>query len=300
MSDDVSPQTGKTSRWAKASGLLRDLATPLTVAIVGLLASIYVNRQQSLEANQRAFAELVSQRESADTNLRVEMFKTVLEGFLRQGTGAISDQILKLEILAYNFNESLDLGPLFQDVFRRVNASDPEDPNRRRLTEVASAVVFKQVESLTFELGASRDAPVIDFEELKTKPAGIPNLINEVVRLRYPEAEAIRHPERRFKLDVFGHDEKQQELTIHLVISPPGQVGPEVKPEIDGKFSVGYFDFPAINNTRLSNGERCAIVVRNMDEHSARISLVYFPANRAGLKDRMYVEEIVDQMSKIK
>jgi len=40
--------------------------------------------------------------------------------------------------------------------------------------------------------------------------------------------------------------------------------------------------------------------VRNMDEHSARISLIYFPANRAGLKDRMYVEEIVNQMSRIK
>ena len=135
MADEVSPPASKANRgWAKASGLLRDLATPLTVAIVGLLASIYVNRQQSLEANQRAFAELVSQRESADTNLRIEMFKTVLGGFLSQGTGAISDQILKLEILAYNFNESLDLGPLFQDVFRKVNAGNPDDPNRQRLT----------------------------------------------------------------------------------------------------------------------------------------------------------------------
>lgn len=300
MADEVSPQTSRTSRWAKASGLLRDLATPLTVAIVGLLASVYVNRQQSLEANQRAFAELVSQRESADTNLRIEMFKTVLEGFLRQGTSAVPDQILKLEILAYNFNESLDLGPLFQDVFRRVNASNPDDPNRQRLTRVASNVVFKQVEALSFEVGIARDAPVIDFEELKAKPAGIPDLINEVFRLRYPEAEAVGHPERRFKLDIFGRDEKQQELTAHLVISPPGQLGPDVKPEVDVKFSVGYFDFPAINNTRLSNGERCAVVVRNMDEHSAKISLVYFPANRAGLKDRMYVEEIVNQMSRMK
>ena len=299
MADEASPQTVKTNRWAKASGLLRDLATPLTVAIVGLLASIYVNRQQALEANQRAFAELVSQRESADTNLRIEMFKTVLSGFLTQGTG-VSDQILKLEILAYNFNESMDLGPLFQDVFRRVNANNPDDPNRQRLTRVSSDVVHKQVEALTFELGVSKDAPVIDFEDLKTKPAGISNLVNDVIRLRYPQTDAVRHPERRFKVDVFSRDEKQLELTIHLVISPPGQVGPEVKPEIDVKFSVGYFDFPAINNTRLSNGERCAVVVRNMDEYSAKISLVYFPANRAGLKDRMYVEEIVNQMSQIK
>src|SRR6185369_15806719 len=121
---------------SRLAGLLRDLATPLTVAIVGLLASIYVNNKQSLEANQRAFAELISQREGADTNLRIEMFKTVLEGFLRQGTENVPDQILKLEILAYNFNESLDLGPLFQDVFRRVNATGANpgnDANRARL-----------------------------------------------------------------------------------------------------------------------------------------------------------------------
>lgn len=295
---DPDSQPGKV-RWARFSGLLRDLATPLTVAIVGLLASIYVNRQQSLEANQRAFAELISQRESADTNLRIEMFKTVLEGFLKQGTGNSSEQILKLEILAYNFNESLDLGPLFQDVYRRIGGN-PNDPDHDRLTRVASDVVARQVESLTFEVGVAKDAPVIDFEELKSSPVGISNLINEVDSLHYSKEDALRHPERRFKVDVFGRDEKRNELSIHLVISPPGQTGPEVKPEIDVRFSVGHFDFPSINNTRLSNGERCAVVVRNMDDSSAKISLVYFPANRAGLKDRMYVEEILNQMSQIK
>jgi hypothetical protein len=295
MADQESPTQGK-ARWARLSGLMRDLATPLTVAIVGLLASVYVNSKNALDANQRAFAELISQRESADTNLRIEMFKTVLDGFLRQDTENVRDQILKLEILAYNFNESLDLGPLFQDVYRRVGPN-PEDPNHERLTRVAAAVVVKQVEALIFEVGVAKDAPVIDFEELKSNPTGISNVINDVEHLR---ADPALHPERRFKLDVFGRDEKRRELNLHLVISPPGQTGPEAKPEVDVRFSVGYFDFPAINNTRLSNGERCAVVIRNMDESSAKISLVYFPANRAGLKDRMYVEEILNQMSQIK
>jgi len=298
MADESSPVEEK-KRWARLSGLLRDLATPLTVAIVGLLASIYVNKQQTADANQRAFAELVSQRESADTNLRIEMFKTVLDGFLRQDTERIGDQILKLEILAYNFNESLDLGPLFQDVYRRVKGT-PNDPNHERLTKVASDVVAKQAEALTFEVGVSADAPVIDFEELKMKPAGIPDVINTVARLRYPEKDLALHPERRIKLSVFGRDEAQQELSVHLTVSPPGQTGADEKPEIDVRFSVGYFDFPAINNTRLSNGERVAVVVRNMDEYSAKISVIYFPANRAGLKDRMYVEEVLNQMSRIR
>ena len=279
----------------KAGTLLRDLATPLSVAVVGVLTSVYVNNQQTSDANQRAFAELTSQRETSDTNLRIEMFKTVLGGFLQQGPDSIPEQMLKLEILAYNFNESLDLSPLFQDVFRRVNSNNPDNPNLERLKKVAADVVFKQVESLTFDIGVSENA-LVDFDDFKTNPAGIPNAITKVMRLRYPEPQAAEHLERQFKLDVFARDPERQELTIHLVVSPPGKLGMDTEPEIDIRFSLGYFDFPSIDNTRLSNGERCAVVVRNMDERSARISLVYFPANRAGLKDRMYVEEVLQQM----
>jgi hypothetical protein len=285
------------SSFSRFSGILRDLATPLTVAIVGGMLSYFVNKQQANDANQRAFAELMSQRESADTNLRIEMFKTVLEGFLKQDTSNVQDQILKLEILAYNFNDSLDLGPLFQDVFRRVDNQNPSDPNRQRLTRVASDVVLKQVESLTFELGAEKDA-VIDFDELKGKPEGIANVVDEVLALNYEGDDAKKHPGRRFKIDVLGHDPKAEEVTLRLAISPPDK--PDAAPEVDVRFPVGHFDFPSINNTRLSGGERAAVVIKNMDDSSAKISLVYFPANRAGLKDRMYVEEVIEQMTRLR
>ena len=292
------PRPGKSSGWENARALAGNLATPLTVAIVGVLTSVYVNQQQTAETNRRAFTELLSQREEADTNLRREMFKTVLDSVLQKGSNDLLEQILKLEILAYNFHESLDLGPLFQDVLRRVDPSNPNDPNLQRLTKVAADVVFKQVEGLTFDIGVSKDAQV-DFAELKADPSGIPNVIDEVLRLRYPEREAALHPARRFRLDVFGRDLKQQELRLHLRISPAGADASSDEAEVDVEFSVGYFDFPSINNTRLSNGERCAVVVRNMDQDSARIILVYFPANRAGLKDRMYVEEVLQQMVRV-
>jgi hypothetical protein len=296
MADETNSSKGP-STFAKFSGILRDLATPLTVAIVGGMLSFFVNRQQANDANQRAYAELFSQRESADTNLRIEMFKTVLEGFLRQDTSNVQDQILKLVILAYNLNDSLNLGPLFQDVFRRVDNQNPSDPNRQRLTRVASDVVSKQVESLTFELGAEKDA-VIDFDELKGKPEGISNLVDQVLTLNYKGEDAKNHPARRFKIDVLGHDPKMEQVTLRLAISPPGN--PDGPPEVDARFAVGYFDFPAINNTRLSIGERAAVVIKNMDESSAKISLLYFPANRAGLNDRMYVEEVLDQMTRLR
>jgi hypothetical protein len=164
---------------------------------------------------------------------------------------------------------------------------------------VASDIVFKQVEALTFELGVSKEAPVIDFEELQKNPAGIANLINDAERLRYSGEEAARHPERRFKLDVFGRSDDGQELTVHLVVSPPGQTGPEVKPEVDVRFSLGYFDFPSINNTPFEWGAlRDCSAQHGRGKRQGQSGL--FPASRAGLKDRMYVEEILSQMNQIK
>ena len=295
MSRDGAPepeQAGKSSGWDRAGRLLRDLATPLSVALVGVLATTYVSCKETSETNRRAFAELLNRREEADTNLRREMFKTVLESVLQKGQNDLQEQILRLEILAYNFSDTLDLAPLFQDVLRRLNLSNPDDPNLQRLKKLAAAVVYKQVEALTVDIGEQRNITVF-FDDPNSQ---VP-IFDETVTLG---AEASRHPPRRFQVFVFSYDEKRQELRLQLKISPPGKTGLAEKDEVDSEFSVGYFDFPSINNTRLSNEERCAVVIRKIDEHSAQISLVYFPANRAGLKDRMYVEEVLNQMRQLK
>src|SRR6185436_17139199 len=298
MSQDSAQNPGpppKPSGWARTGGVLRDLATPLTVAIVGLLASLFVNRQETAETNRRAFAELLSQREEADTNLRREMFKTVLDSVLQKGDTDLDGQILKLEILAYNFSDSLDLAPLFQDALRRISPAKPNDPNLARLKKVAADVVFKQVEALTFDIGEVRNQPVF-FEDANTQ--GL--IFDEILTLRFPGADAAKHPPRRFQVEMLGYDPKQQELRLQLKISPPGKTSPGEKNEVEVEFAVGFFDFPSIDNTRLSNEERCSVVIRNMEEHSAQLSLVYFPANRAGLKDRMYVEEVLNQMQQVR
>ena len=43
---------------------------------------------------------------------------------------------------------------------------------------------------------------------------------------------------------------------------------------------VGFYDFPMIDNTRLSEDQRCAVVLDNFCEDAectAEITLVYFP-----------------------
>jgi hypothetical protein len=61
-------------------------------------------------------------------------------------------------------------------------------------------------------------------------------------------------------------------------------------------FWVGFADFPMIDNTRLSDGYRCAIVLRKLDELQASITLVYFPTSRAALKDKPYYDEMMEEL----
>jgi hypothetical protein len=120
----------------------------------------------------------------------------------------------------------------------------------------------------------------------------------EVMRLRTEnDRHGDEHPARLFHVEVVSKDEKRQELKIRLIVSPPGKTDlSQQAPDVDITFDVGFFDFPSIDNTRLSGRERCAVVLTQMEHHSAQIGLVYFPANRASLKDRMYTEELLHEM----
>jgi hypothetical protein len=292
---EASAERRTKTKWDRADVLLRAFATPLTVALIGYLTSSYLNKQQMADTNYRAFAQLVSQREDADTNLRKDMFKTVLESFLKPANPQVDDMLLKLEILAYNFHESLDLGPVFQDVLRNIHTDTKTGRDQLdRLQKVASEVIFKQVEALKTDVGVGADA-VVDFDALRKDPNL--NFIDHVLTMHFSgKREAAEHPTRRFQVQVLSLNQDRKELHVRLIVSKPGQTDPGIEQEVDVPFRLGFFSFPEINNTRLSNGERCAVVLTRMQEQSADISLVYFPANRASLKDRMYVEELLHEM----
>jgi hypothetical protein len=69
-----------------------------------------------------------------------------------------------------------------------------------------------------------------------------------------------------------------------------------VADEIYSVFWAGFFDFPMVDNVRLSNGDRCAIVLRRFQSSSAEITLVYFPATRSSVKDKPYYDEVLSAL----
>src|SRR5574339_548797 len=107
--------------------LVKALALPLVTLVIGYWFNSSLNKSQQVESNIRLYAEMMGRREEADSNLRKDMFNSILNTFMAKDPASrvtpeeqIRQQILSLELLAFNFHESLDIAPLFKEVNRRI------------------------------------------------------------------------------------------------------------------------------------------------------------------------------------
>jgi hypothetical protein len=265
---------------------LGGLLTAFAVAYVGMKGSQVLERRQSLDTNARLYSELMSRREEAESSLRKDMFVSIFSSFLQPSQRDLDGKILNLELLAYNFHDSLNLKPLFLDIQRRLMKSKDADRDdfRLRLNRVAREITAKQLFSLEGHGKSFRRS--VDFKELTAAGrAGIP---------LEPETVTVRKTACEVNLRALSFDSAQQQLQVRLEVkSPEGQ--PEL-PDTRATFAVGYFDFPVIDNTRLANGVRCAVTLANLSPDAADLTTVCFPGEYASLKDRPYYDEVIQRL----
>ena len=84
---------------------------------------------------------------------------------------------------------------------------------------------------------------------------------------------------------VHRYNEAAREVLVHLYVSQPlteeecrqPTLDLQAKREIDTNFVVGLFDFPMIDNTRLSGGERTAVSLTALNPSVLSVALTYFP-----------------------
>jgi hypothetical protein len=111
--------------------------------------------------------------------------------------------------------------------------------------------------------------------------------------LGLPEEKEDGASKRRFFVHVLRRDENTKQMQVYVEISRPGEVR---SLELSATFWLGFSDFPLIDNTRLNNGDRMAVVLRRWEENSAELCLAYFPGSRASLKDKVYYDELITQL----
>jgi hypothetical protein len=286
--------------WDKAEIVLKPvggLFTAIAVAILGFGTSNYVRsrevreaalreRLQTRDTNARLYSELTSRREESESALRKDMFKSIIDSFLRTGQATSEQEVLNLELLVYNFHESLNLKPLFRHIQRQVKDSPQRAEFLGRLNRVAEEVTKKQMLVIS-EGGTSFDATA----NLKTLsfrgPGGdVPSLAKDLV---------LDGISRNFKLEVLDADTKSEGLQLRVTVRT-GQGGRVETTSTE--FWLDYFDFPMIDNTRLPHDQRFAVVLNNFDAAggSADITLAFFPGKYTGLREKPYYDEVLTKL----
>jgi len=286
--------------WAKVAVI------PLVVALGGVFLTSWQKDRDNADNNNRLYTQLVSQREQSDTTLRTEMFKAVIEKFLSGSkSGDPHDLVLKLELLAYNFHESLDLGPLFKEVLRILDqpsslSQEERKGLRKRLDAAAANIVVQQVAALRLKgQGWSGNT---SFEDVQ-KSSGDSYLIDGQV----PD-QSVGGKGMRVRLQVLAMDVKRREIKVRLLV----QSQADSRAFVDRDFHVSLYDFPMLDNTRFPNGQRCAVVltdfyVENSGSEEAKrlnsfaiIEVVVFPATSGSLKERIEYDELLRSMLRSK
>lgn len=283
--------------WDKAEVILKPvggLFTALAVAVLGFWTSNYLRsreareaelreRLQTRETNARLYSELTSRREESESALRKDMFKSIIDSFLGSGRATPEQEVLNLELLVYNFHESLNLKPLFRHIQRQVRDNPQRAEFMARLNRVAEEVTKKQM-LIIEEGGASFDATA----NLKTLSFGGPGATEPAVA----KALVVDGIRRNFKVEVLEADRKDQGLQLRVTVRS-GQ-GDRVE-TTSTEFWLDSFDFPMIDNTRLPHDQRFAVVLNNFDAagESADITLVFFPGKYTGLREKPYYDEVL-------
>ncbi len=274
--------------WDKIAVLLHPvggLLTATAVAFVGVKGSQILERRQSLDTNARLYSELMSRREEAESSLRKDMLVSIIAQYLRPTDGDLDAKVLNLELLAYNFHDSLDLRPLFFDLQRKIRKSKDEDGAelQQRIQSVAREITAKQLFALEGHGRSFRRS--VDLDELKAARGGLELEGERVV---------LRDTSSLVNLRVLSADLEQQQLRVRLEVpAPPDR--PDLA-DTRATFDVSYFDFPMIDNTRLANGLRCAVTLSNFSPAGADLAIACFPGEYASLKDRPYYDEVIQKL----
>lgn len=282
-SRDSNEENPARDSWSKAQILLAPvggLLTALAVACLGIFGSSALNRKQELDTRARVYAELITQREQAESALRKDMFVSIIDAFLKPETVSFDVKVLNMELLAYNFHESLNLKPLFAYLHRKIGESREDEAFQKKLTKrlekVAGDVTSKQMLVLA-EAGQKFDS-TIDLKAVRDHPADLK------ADSRTLNLNGI---ERTFRLLPLKVDNDSHEVQFELSINTPGS------PENKSEFWVGFYDFPMIDNTRLAHDQRCAVVLNTFEGDRAEVTLVYFPGSRASLKEKPFYEDVI-------
>src|SRR5687768_15262952 len=110
MHDGDTPQPATPRDDAKGRtwvDLIKALALPLVTLVLGYWFNVSLNERQQVESNIRLYAEMMGRREEADSNLRKDMFNSILTNFMARDPSLrlSSEELIRQQILSLRSEE---------------------------------------------------------------------------------------------------------------------------------------------------------------------------------------------------
>lgn len=308
------------------ASVVNSLAIPLlTVAatIVGLYATNSLKEREIAIANENNAQSLRNQREESETNLRSAMFRELVGPLLQSEAGqpvATGDQAdlpraqrlaLLAELLALNFHEHFELGPLLRYVDTLPGQTDEA---RQRLRSTSRRVISRQLAPLLssamtqgernpafLEISLNADASepadkAISCAVPEPAPAGnggagtltlncSSTAMGAPLRIDSPDGKD------RLQVNVRAVSWATQTVGIYAALLGPHGEPQTHTPPIE--FTLSPYSFPFSDNTLLPSGNRFGIYLTRIDDipgvaRVMRLSFVWFPKDFVPPRERPF------------
>lgn len=260
------------------------------------------------------------------------MFKEILSGFFenideKNINDSLSKKILKLEMLSLNFGDSLSLGPMFKeissDIERLLEANSDKirdwkniaSAYQKRLRSLAKRVASTQFTTL-YPRGVNISLPeiqtsIIEIPENGRPTTNWPFTLNDVSKMSDEQIKdhTVEHDgvKRIFQMQFRNADHMSQSVQVKLYIFEfitktftddygEEQTYETMEKVADMEFTLDFFNFPLIDNSRLSHNQRFALVLEEYDINTIKVAGVIFPGLYASQRDKPFLNEAIQEL----
>jgi hypothetical protein len=345
----MADQDNRPDLWARLESFAKILAG-FSAAVSAILIPVFINSYTEENRRTEMFVRTMTEREKSDTDIRQSMFNTLLTGYLgslkedfvKADEDAFRRRITFLELLTINFQEFFNAKPLFEEVYtgllrKRVGPQTPQERKKwddleRQIIRVSMNIVSRQAKMLNnigtsavfnIEKGEQICVRLYRREELETLQAPDGSRLKSFIPGSCPEAsrekgstasaDPTNDPSPRQSLEIKLISVNRAYATVQVAIYEDffkGNVFQGSRLKGSSELDISYFDLPYMDNTKLSDGSRFALVRRytgsdssegslgEVEETSVEIEAIRFRNDFVSLRDRPFFEEMLQKLKK--
>jgi hypothetical protein len=329
--------------WARLESFAKILAG-FSAAVSAILIPVFINSYTEQNRRTEMFVRTMTEREKSDTDIRQSMFNTLLTGYLgslkEDFVNAFRRRITFLELLTINFQEFFNAKPLFEEVYsglqrKRLGPQSVQERKKwldleRQIIRVSMNIVSRQAKllnnigtSAVFNIEQDEKICVRLYrrEELDTLRMQGGSRLKSYMPGSCLEGGSEKSPadssrtsgseeSPRQSLEITLISVKRAYATVQVAIYDDyfnGNVFQGSRLKGSSEVDISYFDLPYMDNTKLSDGSRFALVRRytgsdssdelgEIEENSVEIEAIRFRNDFVSLRDRPFFEEMLQKL----